>query len=456
MTKTQSKKTVFYQRMHPIPVNYKWAFVLITIALLAVAAILSDKTTTAQIDTPISPVTLHQPLPVPPIQERPVVLADALFQQALEAKPIPGKYVYNGKMPGIQTFGSSTTPSDFTTFLQNIANRQGTTTLPTAPSTGTTTTTAPRDFGHVAFVDNRGLIGVKTTTPSTGSILTDLFLSAIIQPTTFKVGDEILRCPLGYCMILTDDPGTFPTPFSLLPTTLKSKSQLLAQPFTFVGVRTVRGRDCDAFETGNGNTLQSICIDQQTHMPAKYEDGHGYVLELTTIQTSDYLVETSYPSSMALYPNHSQCGLNPATQAREATIAFLPVKSGWAGQQREMELEFYLPAQNPMITTNAKPVFIQKIKIAGKRGEKVTQTFQIAGSADNQYSVRGCVGSDCTAAFNCAFESTPPAPTEMTADACTQAGGTIYGNPGGGISCPAGQREIGLIPLGIEGSICCR
>ncbi len=460
MTKTTPPKKIFLQRKHPISIDYKWAFVLITIALLAVAAIISDKTADSRVDTPISPNTLHEPLPPQPIVEKPVVLADEWMQEVLELEPVAGKYVYSGKMPGIQTFGTTSTgTTDFATLLQNLSTGQGTTTPPGTTTLPTPTTTTPREFAYVAYADPTGLVGVKTTLPSTGSIITDLFLSAVIQPTTFKVGNEVLRCPLGQCMFLSADTGEFPTFLGLLPTYTKSKAQLLEQPFKFVGVKTLRNRTCDSFETGSGNTFQSLCIDQLTHVPSYYENGNGYSLELINIQTSDYVVETAYPSSMGLYFNESYCGMNAETNAREATIAFLPIKSGWAGQQREMELQLFLPTQNPMIYPSAIPAYRQIVKLAGRRGEKVVKTIPIGNVPENQYILRACVGSDCTATFNCSFVEEDTT-TYITPQACEAAGGSVTYDIGDGSThrdgCGAGKTFLGTVPVGIEGGICCR
>ncbi len=44
----------------------------------------------------------------------------------------------------------------------------------------------------------------------------------------------------------------------------------------------------------------------------------------------------------------------------------------------------------------------------------------------------------------------------LTPEQCTQRGGEIRGDIGDGqIACAVGERELGRVPLGIEGSICC-
>jgi hypothetical protein len=44
----------------------------------------------------------------------------------------------------------------------------------------------------------------------------------------------------------------------------------------------------------------------------------------------------------------------------------------------------------------------------------------------------------------------------LTPDQCTQQGGEVRGDIGDGkIACNDGERELGRVPLGIEGSICC-
>lgn len=52
-----------------------------------------------------------------------------------------------------------------------------------------------------------------------------------------------------------------------------------------------------------------------------------------------------------------------------------------------------------------------------------------------------------------------PGPTPvvtLTPEQCTQQGGEIRGDIGDGkIACAQGERELGRVPLGIEGSICC-
>jgi len=49
-----------------------------------------------------------------------------------------------------------------------------------------------------------------------------------------------------------------------------------------------------------------------------------------------------------------------------------------------------------------------------------------------------------------------PVATTLTAEQCTQRGGEVRGDIGDGkIACARGERELGRVPLGIEGSICC-
>lgn len=48
-----------------------------------------------------------------------------------------------------------------------------------------------------------------------------------------------------------------------------------------------------------------------------------------------------------------------------------------------------------------------------------------------------------------------PEPT-LSADDCTRQGGEVRGDIGDGkIACAEGERRLGRVPLGIEGSICC-
>lgn len=55
--------------------------------------------------------------------------------------------------------------------------------------------------------------------------------------------------------------------------------------------------------------------------------------------------------------------------------------------------------------------------------------------------------------------TTEPAPTPagtLSPEACTAQGGEVRGDIGDGkIACGAGERELGRVMLGIEGSICC-
>lgn len=50
-----------------------------------------------------------------------------------------------------------------------------------------------------------------------------------------------------------------------------------------------------------------------------------------------------------------------------------------------------------------------------------------------------------------------PAPERtLTPEQCIKLGGEIRGDIGDGqIACAKGERELGRVPLGIEGSICC-
>jgi hypothetical protein len=49
-----------------------------------------------------------------------------------------------------------------------------------------------------------------------------------------------------------------------------------------------------------------------------------------------------------------------------------------------------------------------------------------------------------------------PSSEPITAEACEAQGGRIAGDIGDGkIKCNEGEKEIGRVPLGIEGSICC-
>lgn len=43
-----------------------------------------------------------------------------------------------------------------------------------------------------------------------------------------------------------------------------------------------------------------------------------------------------------------------------------------------------------------------------------------------------------------------------TAKECEAAGGRVAPDPGGGVSCEPGEEQIGNIPFGYEGAICCR
>lgn len=55
----------------------------------------------------------------------------------------------------------------------------------------------------------------------------------------------------------------------------------------------------------------------------------------------------------------------------------------------------------------------------------------------------------------------PPRPrpepvATLTPEQCTDRGGEIRGDIGDGkIACEPGERQLGRVPLGIEGSICC-
>ena len=52
-----------------------------------------------------------------------------------------------------------------------------------------------------------------------------------------------------------------------------------------------------------------------------------------------------------------------------------------------------------------------------------------------------------------------PEPTQvatLSPEQCTAQGGEVRGDIGDGkIACAPGERELGRVPLGIEGSICC-
>ncbi len=52
--------------------------------------------------------------------------------------------------------------------------------------------------------------------------------------------------------------------------------------------------------------------------------------------------------------------------------------------------------------------------------------------------------------------SAAPEGTSMSSEECEAAGGTVVPSPGGPIECSAGMTQIGTVPLGIEGAICCR
>lgn len=67
-------------------------------------------------------------------------------------------------------------------------------------------------------------------------------------------------------------------------------------------------------------------------------------------------------------------------------------------------------------------------------------------------------------AIGCGGSSSKPAPMRpdpdpvamLTPEQCTAQGGEVRGDIGDGqIRCAAGVRQLGRVPLGIEGSICC-
>ncbi len=50
----------------------------------------------------------------------------------------------------------------------------------------------------------------------------------------------------------------------------------------------------------------------------------------------------------------------------------------------------------------------------------------------------------------------PAQTATLTPEQCTQQGGEVRGDIGDGrIACAQGERELGRVPVGIEGSICC-
>jgi hypothetical protein len=66
--------------------------------------------------------------------------------------------------------------------------------------------------------------------------------------------------------------------------------------------------------------------------------------------------------------------------------------------------------------------------------------------------------------IGCSGSSSKPAPMRpdpepvatLSPDQCVQQGGEVRGDIGDGqIRCGAGERELGRVPVGIEGSICC-
>jgi hypothetical protein len=408
------------------------------------------------------------------------VFADEKFQQALEMKPLPGKYVYNGKMPFAQPITTTTAsgPDAFIQALNGMAKRQAATANATTAGTSTTPLVLPtpaptslRDFSYVAFADEQGFLGVKSTTPSTGSLIMDIFVTASIQPTTFRIGNDTLVCPLGYCSFLKNTASIefptslfeFPTFLSLLPTYTKKKSDLVGMPFAFTGIETINGRASDCFQAGSDSTLQVICFDQGTHVPSKYSNALGYSMELTTVQTTDYVVESSYPSAMGLYLDKSACSTTTVDNKlqRQLTLAFMPLKSLWNGTPRSVELQFFSAAQNPIAFPNATPTFTQAISISGKRGEAVSQTTSIPLAQAEKYSVRACMGSDCMNPIACDFSSSGiNTNTTISPQACAQAGGTVIYDIGDGSTirngCGFRKTFLGVVPVGIEGGICCR
>src|SRR5262245_7106365 len=53
-------------------------------------------------------------------------------------------------------------------------------------------------------------------------------------------------------------------------------------------------------------------------------------------------------------------------------------------------------------------------------------------------------------------QGSPEPVATLTAEQCTQQGGEVRGDIGDGkIACGAGERELGKVPVGTEGSICC-
>jgi hypothetical protein len=102
---------------------------------------------------------------------------------------------------------------------------------------------------------------------------------------------------------------------------------------------------------------------------------------------------------------------------------------------------------------------IRKILIGGPRAEREPTTA--APRPGYGWSMKlvftlvfliGCGGSSSKPA-----PGPGPAPVAMlTPEQCTRQGGEVRGDIGDGkIACAQGERELGRVPLGIEGSICC-
>jgi hypothetical protein len=76
-------------------------------------------------------------------------------------------------------------------------------------------------------------------------------------------------------------------------------------------------------------------------------------------------------------------------------------------------------------------------------------------------TLAGCGGSRSsdgeTPKTETAPEATPPgSPEPITQEACQAQGGRIAGDIGDGkVKCNEGEKEVGRVQLGIEGSLCC-
>jgi hypothetical protein len=76
-------------------------------------------------------------------------------------------------------------------------------------------------------------------------------------------------------------------------------------------------------------------------------------------------------------------------------------------------------------------------------------------------TLAGCGGSRSsdgeTPKTETAPEATPPGSSEpITQEACQAQGGRIAGDIGDGkVKCNEGEKEVGRVQLGIEGSLCC-